>query len=51
MELPPPISHNVYTYTAIQCKFFGRDQYIPKSQVDSFLSDSEPEHFTHRIFV
>ncbi|HIV54685.1 MAG TPA: DEAD/DEAH box helicase family protein [Candidatus Anaerobiospirillum stercoravium] len=47
----PPLKSQKYTYTAIQCKFFGRDQYIPKSQVDSFLSDSEPEHFTHRIFV
>ena len=26
------------TYTAIQCKFFGRNHTIPKSQVDSFVS-------------
>ena len=26
------------TYTAIQCKFFGRNHTIPKSQVDSFIS-------------
>ena len=25
------------TFTAIQCKFYGREQYIPKAQVDSFL--------------
>ena len=39
------------TYTAIQCKFFGSDNQIPKSQVDSFLSDSDRPYFTGRIFV
>ena len=35
---PPHLDkQNVY-YTAIQCKFYGREQYIPKAQVDSFLS-------------
>ena len=39
------------SYTAIQCKFFGREQFIPKSQVDSFISDSDRDYFTDRIFV
>ena len=42
--------HDV-TYTAIQCKFFGRNYTIPKSQIDSFLAASEQECFTRRIFV
>ena len=40
-----------YSFTAIQCKFYGRDSYIAKSQVDSFLADSERPYFTRRIFV
>ena len=39
------------SFTAIQCKFFGREQFIPKSQVDSFISDSDRDYFTDRIFV
>lgn len=45
------------SYTAIQCKFFGRNHSIPKSQVDSFVSsltrtapDSRPL-FQGGIFV
>ena len=39
------------SFTAIQCKFFGRNYTIPKSQIDSFLAASEQECFTRRIFV
>ena len=39
------------SFTAIQCKFFGREQFIPKSQVDSFLADSERPFFSDRYFV
>ena len=39
------------SFTAIQCKFFGREQYIPKGQVDSFANASDRTCFTRRIFV
>ena len=39
------------SFTAIQCKFFGREQYIPKGQVDSFANASDRTYFTGRIFV
>ena len=39
------------SFTAIQCKFFGRNSTIPKSQIDSFLAASDQDCFTRRIFV
>ena len=39
------------SFTAIQCKFFGRNYTIPKSQIDSFLAASDQDCFTRRIFV
>ena len=39
------------SFAAIQCKFFGRNYTIPKSQIDSFLAASDQECFTRRIFV
>lgn len=57
--LPPPHLGTVNTYyTAIQCKFYGREQYIPKVQVDSFLgalsrknTETDTPYFREGIFV
>ena len=38
-------------YTAIQCKFFGRDYAIPKSELDSFIAESNRPYFTGRCLV
>ena len=36
---------------AIQCKFFDPHRPVPKKDIDSFMSASEPEHFTSRMIV
>ena len=36
---------------AIQCKFFDPHRPVPKKDIDSFMSASEPEHFTSRLIV
>ena len=36
---------------AIQCKFFDPLRPVPKSGIDSFMSKSEPDHFTSRLIV
>ena len=36
---------------AIQCKFFDLHQPVPKKAIDSFMSASEPPHFTSRLIV
>ena len=36
---------------AIQCKFFDPHRPVPKSGIDSFMSESEPPHFTSRLIV
>ena len=43
-------------YTAIQCKFYGADEYISKSDVDTFISASGivvtgGPRFTKRLFI
>ena len=51
IDLVGTLADSSNTYAAIQCKFYGRNHYIAKSQVDSFLAASEPECFTRRLFV
>ncbi len=36
---------------AIQCKFFDPHRPVPKGGIDSFMSKSEPAHFTSRLIV
>ena len=55
---PPHLGTGNIYYTAIQCKFYGSEQYIPKAQVDSFLSflgrtipGTETPIFREGIFV
>ena len=36
---------------AIQCKFFDPHRPVPKKAIDSFMSASEPFHFTSRLIV
>ena len=36
---------------AIQCKFFDPHRPVPKGAIDSFMSESEPDHFTSRLIV
>ena len=36
---------------AIQCKFFDPHRPVPKKAIDSFMSASEPDHFTSRLIV
>ena len=36
---------------AIQCKFFDPHRPVPKRDIDSFMSASEPDHFTSRLIV
>ena len=36
---------------AIQCKFFDPHNPVPKKDIDSFMSASEPSHFTSRLIV
>ena len=36
---------------AIQCKFFDPLRPVPKGAIDSFMSKSEPDHFTSRLIV
>ena len=36
---------------AIQCKFFDPHHPVPKKAIDSFMSASEPAHFTSRLIV
>ena len=36
---------------AIQCKFFDPHRPVPKKDIDSFMSASEPDHFTSRLIV
>ena len=38
-------------YTAIQCKFFGRHNTIPKGELDSFIAESNRPYFTGRCLV
>ena len=55
---PPHLGTGNIYYTAIQCKFYGREQYIPKVQVDSFLGalsrknkKTDAPYFREGIFV
>ena len=36
---------------AIQCKFFDPHRPVPKKAIDSFMSKSEPDHFTSRLII
>lgn len=36
---------------AIQCKFFDPHRPVQRSGIDSFMSESEPEHFKSRLFI
>ena len=36
---------------AIQCKFFDPHRPVPKKAIDSFMSASEPDHFTSRLII
>ena len=36
---------------AIQCKFFDPHRPVPKGAIDSFMSTSEPPHFTSRLII
>ena len=36
---------------AIQCKFFDPHRPVPKGDIDSFMSASEPDHFTSRLII
>lgn len=38
-------------YCAIQCKFYAKDKRVSKSDIDSFISESNREPYTARIFV
>lgn len=38
-------------YTAIQCKFFGHHNAIPKGELDSFIAESNRPYFTGRCLV
>tara|TARA_Y100001958_G_scaffold159169_1_gene159547 strand:+ start:2239 stop:7074 length:4836 start_codon:yes stop_codon:yes gene_type:complete len=38
-------------YTAIQCKFYGKNITLDKSDIDSFFNESGKAPFTHRIIV
>ena len=40
-----------FGYTAIQCKFFGRHNAIPKGELDSFIAESNRPYFTGRCLV
>jgi len=36
---------------AVQCKFYGRDKYLAKPDIDSFLSESGKHPFAGRLIV
>ncbi len=38
-------------YTAIQCKFYGKNSTLDKGDIDSFFNESGKAPFTHRIIV
>ncbi len=42
---------NTTGYAAIQCKFYGKHQTVPKAGIDSFLAASSKPFFTHRYIV
>lgn len=39
------------TFTAIQCKFYGKDEIVPKSGIDSFIASSNKPYFTNRFII
>jgi len=38
-------------FHAIQCKFYGENEKIPKDGINSFLADASRKYFSHRIIV
>jgi len=42
---------NGKSYTAIQCKFYAKDAFVPKKGIDSFLAASSKPFFSSRIIV